>query len=501
MIDKPVVIVKQKTCYYPQIPPFRPSIAYPEYKGPISKVHNYVYEMVREGFFLAGYDKEHFGSKAWNPLKNLISEGDTVVLKPNLVMDRNQIPQNGTDCLYTQPSIVAAVTDYIIIALGGKGKIIIGDAPMQECKFDKLIESSGYLDLVSYYKKLLQKTDITIDLSDFRQLTSVVVKGVHYTAENEVKGTVIDLAQNSEFVDSSEYSYCNMRITNYDPEILKRHHNATRNEYYICDQILAADVIINMPKPKTHRKAGVTISLKNLVGINSRKEYLPHHTKGSCEEGGDEYENPSWLKRMYGRVLDKRNYLSQTKKAYGEARFLNYCNKMIRIPIRITQKDDYREGNWHGNDTISKTIVDLNKILFYADKNGIIQRKKQRRYLVVADMIISGEKEGPVAPSAKKTGIIAIGEDPVCFDEAIAELMGANRSYIHTLCRARNPKGNLMLTEADSIPYLVSNIPRWNHKHLDELRPNDLLYFKPTSGWTGAFKQIPDKEENSSILA
>ena len=44
-----------------------------------------------------------------------------------------------------------------------------------------------------------------------------------------------------------------------------------------------------MPKPKCHRKAGMTSALKNFVGANVRKEFLPHHTMGSIKEGGDEY--------------------------------------------------------------------------------------------------------------------------------------------------------------------------------------------------------------------
>ena len=94
-----------------------------------------------------------------------------------------------------------------------------------------------------------------------------------------------------------EYFYDNMRITNYDPAYLKQHHNADKHEYFINSDVLNADVVINMPKPKTHRKAGVTISMKNLVGINCRKEYLPHHTNGSKEEGGDEYLHRSYLKK------------------------------------------------------------------------------------------------------------------------------------------------------------------------------------------------------------
>ena len=36
-----------------------------------------------------------------------------------------------------------------------------------------------------------------------------------------------------------------------------------------------------MPKLKTHKKCGVTISLKNLVGLNTNKNLLPHHSLGT----------------------------------------------------------------------------------------------------------------------------------------------------------------------------------------------------------------------------
>ena len=82
-------------------------------------------------------------------------------------------PNGDTECLYTQPSVVAAVIDYVLIALGNTGEIILGDAPMQECNFKHLIETSGYLDLVKYYQKKGKKVSIV----DFRELTSNVIDG------------------------------------------------------------------------------------------------------------------------------------------------------------------------------------------------------------------------------------------------------------------------------------------------------------------------------------
>lgn len=324
-MDKEVVIVKKNIFDYCREAPFRPSRKYPETLFvEFSANYNHIYDMVREGFLLMGYDKTNYGKPEWNPLGGLIKPGSTVVLKPNMVMDVNHIEKEGTDCLYTQPSIVAAVLDYVIIALRSKGKVIVGDAPMQECQFDKLVRESGYLQLIHFLEDKLKNTEITISLVDFRELRSIPNAGLRMsvTERYEYSGEgayVVDLGEDSEFAGMSEYELENIRITNYDPALLKKHHNACVNEYKVSKEILSADVIINMPKPKVHRKGGVTIALKNLVGINCRKEYLPHHTNGSIAEGGDEYLNKSWAKRMKDYFIDKRNYYMQTAKNYKKA--------------------------------------------------------------------------------------------------------------------------------------------------------------------------------------
>ena len=148
-----IALIKTETYAYPGSKAFRPSEAFPEYlfKQDISEEPNQVYPMLREGLRLLGYDREHYGTEAWNPLGKLIAPGDHVVVKPNMVMDVNPSGE-GTDCLYTHPSVVAAVVDYVLIALKGKGKIIIGDAPMQECNFERLVSESGYRELCRFIK-------------------------------------------------------------------------------------------------------------------------------------------------------------------------------------------------------------------------------------------------------------------------------------------------------------------------------------------------------------
>ena len=488
-MNSKIAIVKTDKYRYPVSAAFRPSKNYPEYffEEIDTLAENHVYDMVRNAFALMGYDKENYNNEAWNPLGEFIKPGDYVLLKPNLVMHMNRGGE-GTDCLYTQPSIVAAVVDYVVIALKGTGRIVVGDAPMQECKFDELIRESGYDRLEEYYKTHLP-AGISFELADFREVTSEVKHGMHFYSLNEGKGLVVDLKEESEFDGLEDCEYANMRITNYDPTIMSKHHNKDANEYCVNKYVLNADVVINLPKPKTHRKAGVTIAMKNLVGISARKEYLPHHTSGSLVEGGDEYKEVSRLKSTKSYLLDKMNYYSQGKNNHVIAFFYRLLNKIVSILIRYCSKDVYYEGSWYGNDTISKTIVDLNKIFFFADKNGEIRDTPQRKYLIVADMIISGEKEGPVMPSPKDVGIIAVGENPVCFDECIAKLMGAKLDMISTLKHARCPKGTLRFVQDDEEAVIVSNASVWDGKTINTLTADELLYFKPTSGWREAFEK------------
>ena len=118
---------------------FRPDTQYPEMMFDDCSEHNQVYEAVREALHIYQMDNDNYGTDRWNPLGELIKPGDNVIIKPNLVMDYNQ-SNEGTECLFTQPEVVAPIIDYILIALKGEGGIIIGDAPMQECNLEKLLE-------------------------------------------------------------------------------------------------------------------------------------------------------------------------------------------------------------------------------------------------------------------------------------------------------------------------------------------------------------------------
>lgn len=310
---------------------------------------------------------------------------------------------------------------------------------------------------------------------DFREVSSRLENGIrHIYYNDEAHGKVIDLAGNSAFDNCDDGYINNLRITNYDPRILSSHHKPGKHEYFISDYILNADVIINMPKPKTHRKAGVTISLKNMIGANVRKD-LPHHSMGSKQSGGDEYSRKNIFKTTVAYLLDRINMANHDKQ-YKKVHFYNFLRK-INNKLATVTGDQYSEGSWYGNNTISKTIADVNKIVYYSDKNGNMCRNPQRKSLIIADMIVSGEKEGPVLPSLKNVGAIVLGEDALVFDMVVATMMGMDVSKVPTLNQ---------FDIIDKSKYMIkSNNAGLDCKCLSDIDYNNSWKFEPSAGWFG----------------
>lgn len=202
---------------------YSPSIKYPEYifQDNISSTTNYIYDQIRDGFHALNYDIEHYGLKSWNPLSKLIKEGDIVVIKPNMVRDKNGNPAYGLDCLITHPSLVRVVIDYVIIALNGSGKIIIADAPVQSCNFQNLIENSGYKQILEFYSKHEVKIQL-IDLRDYAVKTDKLRLKWKYTQLSN-EHIVVNLGNESLFGNLPNARYPNLRITDYDPKIMLEH--------------------------------------------------------------------------------------------------------------------------------------------------------------------------------------------------------------------------------------------------------------------------------------
>lgn len=469
---------------YPNTRFFSPSIYHLEYpfdrKDISSRETNDVYEMTRNIFKEKGFDSANSEKKIWNPLGGSINPGDTVLIKPNMVNNINPAEcdeDRGLQCLITHPAIVRCIFDYVYIALQGRGKIIIGDAPVQDCNYDDLVRKSGYLTLFEFIKsKETRELEVVID--DLRETTLLYENGVVIQKERGktiFDSTIVDLKEKSYF--SSIKKNKKLRITNYSGSETVQHHINGKNEYCISNAALEADVIINICKPKTHRIAGYTGALKNLIGINARKEYLPHHQKGGALLGGDEYAGKNGIiKYINSTGNDLKNWMLKNHYTKMTRRFNCFCKWTGKI---LDKKEAQRKkfGMWYGNDTIWRTILDVNRIILYADRRGKLQKTKQRKMLCFGDMIVCGEGEGPLRPNYKYVGGILYSDNPVEFDLIQAKLMGFCHEKFPVLKNAIKDK---KLYNGQMDIRVESNSEYYN-KHISEIQSP--FKFEPSNGW------------------
>lgn len=484
-------IYKLEDANYSHFPPFHPSIKYPEYPfDEISSKNNLIYKSFRNLLKLMQLDNENCNSKNWNPLKDIIQPGNKVLIKPNLVIDnfKNQ------NCITTHPSIIRPIIDYVIIALDYDGEIIVGDAPLQQCNFNALVKRTGLEDIINFYKSKA----INIKLIDFRtekmetserNLYTYLTKSKKNVKIRKLKGDpsgykIINLKNESNLQKISiNNGFKEFRVTNYDPFLMRKVHNLKDHKYLIPNSVLQSNVVINIPKIKTHRKAGITGCLKNNVGINGHKDWLPHHRKGSIKENGDEYLNPRLLKRLY-TFLTELNDINLIKhpRLYKLSYYpLFFIRSLLHILNSQIKANTFFEGSWYGNDTVWRTIADLNQILLYADKTGKMKQNVQRKRLYFCDGVISGENEGPIEPSPINTGIIIGGYDPLMVDLTITELLDFYFKRIPQIQNLFKLKSKKITNNQPNDLNILSNIPDWNEKKINEiLNP---FKFNPTSGW------------------
>jgi len=479
-----VVYIKQiNKPKYPVNAPYNPPNNFPEYPFGDKELDrsNVVYEELRNLLFEMNLDRDNFNTVKWNPFGEIIKPEDMVVLKPNMVMHKNGNKQFSTDCLITHGSIIRAILDYVYIALKGEGRIIIGDAaPLQKCDFEEVIIKNGTKTIVDFYKK----NGIKIELVDFRKERAIIdssgrIKGIKKLNGDPRGYTVVDLGEDSLLYNIID-DYEKFRVTNYNPNLMKEHHNLEKNEYLVPNTILEADVIINLPKPKTHRKAGITGAMKNLVGINGSKDWLPHHRKGSKFDGGDEYLNHNLFKEINVSLQEKID-VAVIKNKKMKAYILRNFQKANSVFRKLSTKDKYSEGSWWGNDTVWRTVCDLNRLLIYADKKGVMQKIPQRKYIAFLDMIISGEGEGPLNPSPKYSGILMAGFNPLIIDTVVATIMGFDFKKIPNIYKAYSIKKYPISNYNYEDIKIISNNKVWSKK-ITDINFEDTLKYKPTSG-------------------
>lgn len=473
---------------YARCAPFSPSMRFPECCFPLcasAAEANPAYLAVRGTFRLLGFDSAGAETAQWNPLGWLVRPGDSVVLKPNFVRHFRESSVDHADCLITHGSIIRAVVDYVYIALGGHGRIIIADAPQNDADFGTIRRIAGLNEIQEFYQR---HAGFDVEVYDLRPERAYKIDGVivgHERLAGDPAGYVkVNLGRHSAFTEISHLCH-RLYGAEYDATELRRHHHGDVHEYLISKTVLDADAVINLPKLKTHKKVGLTACLKNLVGISGNKNWLPHHREGTPSQGGDQFCRDTVRHRLERAVVEQfkrafpllgpfRSLLARPSKALGKRIFGDTNNGTIR------------SGNWYGNDTAWRMVHDLNRILLYANATGKLSDRPVRRVFNVVDAIIAGEGNGPLDPVPKPVGLVAAGVNPVAVDCVCARLMGFDDQRIVLLARASAAHAYPLVGLPRTTFCCVSNQAGWNGDIANMAKP--YLPFRPHPGWQATSK-------------
>lgn len=464
---------------YPDRIPFDPPEKYPEYIGNILNPENKIYAGVRDTLYKLRLDSGHYNTPQWNPFKDFIKPGMTVFIKPNTVTHEHE-DKKDVYSVITHASVVRPILDYVCKALHNSGRIIVGDSQLYYCNFEKAMKISRIEQLLQWYT---EQTPVEFEWFDLRMnkayRTWLYGRWGRTKVEQDRRGYYfVDLGERSCFngIDPKR-----LRIAVASYKNMYKHHSNGKHEYLFPGSFLQSDVVISIPKLKTHRRTAVTLALKNFMGIPSWKDTLPHFITGSSKEGGDQYIYPSVRKRICTFLHDVKE-----SNPYIPVKFVcAVIKKFVWNSCKVIPfKDDISEAMWYGNDTLWRTLIDLNRAVIYADKSGNMCDTPQRKVFFLLDGIIAGEKSGPLVPDPVYPGVLLGSFNAVTIDAVGATLMGFDIDKIPLISKAfengkvksrlfNGNRNDIKIIDGDEIFNLV------------EFQKKRNLKFEPHPGWKG----------------
>lgn len=410
------------------------------------------------------------------PLRDLVAPGQTVLLKPNWVLHYNQ-GSGGMECMVTHPAVIRAVLREVLAAR--PGRVILGDAPVQSCDFDALVPATFRSEL----QAMAGAARVPLEIIDFRR--TVLADG---TPAGRIADDVrpldryalFDLAGDS-LLEEITTEEARFRVGDYSPEGLARTHAPGRHQYLLCREAFEADVVLSLPKLKTHRKAGITGALKNLVGLNGNKDYLPHHRYGGSDRGGDCYPGASRGKELAEWLDDQANY-RLGRPGYGVLR-----NSARAVRLLAGGSGGRMRGSWWGNGTAWRMVLDLNRILAYGTADGRMRDVRQRTLYSLTDAIICGQGDGPLHADPHLVGAVTFSGDPVAAERAHATLLGFDPDRIPLVARAADQVRWPLQAPGTETVHVVEG----EGASLADIAERWAVAARPATGWAGAIEAAP----------
>jgi uncharacterized protein (DUF362 family) len=403
-----------------------------------------------------------------------------VVVKPNWVQQAHQLRPDVWEPVITHPAVVSSVVAVLADAMKGRGTIAICDAPQTDADFAAIVARGDLEERLSPVRS--KWPSLRLEILDLRREVWRVENGVvveRRANPPDPRGYVaIDLGRDSllhGFRGEGRYYGAD-----YDVGAVNEHHHGCVQEYLIAGTPMACDLFVNLPKLKTHKKTGITCSLKNLVGINGDKNWLPHHTEGVPASGGDEFPEASLARRVESAVKRVARHAALRVPGVGPWAFGRVRGAGIRV--LGDSQTTIRNGNWHGNDTCWRMALDLNRAFLYGNPDGTLRDERPRAYLTIVDGIVGGQGDGPLCPDPIESGVMIAGTDPAIVDAAACRLMGFEPEDVPLVEQALEPR-RWPLGKDDPAGTVVVRDSRGGEVLLGDLGPAPAGGFRPHFGW------------------
>jgi uncharacterized protein (DUF362 family) len=346
-----------------------------------------------------------------------------VVLKPNWVQESHEYQAELWLPVITHPAILEATIKALSKIASSSVKISICDAPHTYANFKNILGRGNLEKRIDDCRKEL--SNIHVEIIDLRREVWIrreeVVVDRRKNTDDPRSYVALNLGRDSLFYGfHGEGHYYG---ADYDAVVVNEHHQGETQEYLIAGTPMKCDLFINLPKLKTHKKTGITCSLKNLVGINGDKNWLPHHTEGVPRNGGDEFPEKTLKNTLEGHVKKIGKQVMQEVPVIG-----NWIFRKARSVGKAalgSSESVVRNGNWIGNNTCWRMALDLNRALLYGNPDGTWRDHQEiKPYFTIVDGIVAGQGNGPICPDAADARALIAGENPAVVDAVCAQLMG-----------------------------------------------------------------------------
>lgn len=314
-----------------------------------------------------------------NPLSHLVRPGDTVVIKPNWC----------TQLIFpipiTHPSLVHAAAE--LCARAGAAKVRIVEAPMTMNHGATWFYGPVFLNMKPWLEYLSARYPGTVfehqdgnaddfvwvDLGDRSMLHDLPLDVLCHDAGPITSDMFFDVAD----------------AYGVNPKVYRQ------GLYAIAKSYLDADVFINFSKMKTHMWTGITIALKNFMGLNVISTV---------------HRMPPEVQKAYLR----RNNFADLREC-GMRDVPHFDRRFYRYELRF-------QYNRH-NDVLWRSLADLNRIVQYCDVRGKLHEARRRRCLHLVDGVVGTDGAGPISRTRVYSRTIVAGYDPVRVDAVCSRIM------------------------------------------------------------------------------